>query len=427
MKELSVTILSVGSPQLPFAIQSVRDQTIDITYRIIQNVRPFGAAFNEMLNGCDTAYVIQLDEDMELHPGSAEKMMALFKEQEATDPMLTQMVFRLTDPILGEILGVKLFAVDKARKVCMNEEQFPDRDFNRGLDEMGFTTIVFDGDPMGFHARQRSEYEEFLKHAISASKMARHQNSEPASSDVRRFHELFKRSMTLDLEQSIIALGGLYWGLFNDVRTDVATYPTETYDQLKSLATPIVSYDNQQGVRDLVSRSNQILASIANTESDPEFYTKENYYSSNYRTVLQRVMESGIETWDLVGFGFGEIALALHECGKLRGVHIDSSSIGRLKNPVAAKIDQYTQYCNPESIAKDPRSSGIAIPNGSRLSVEQLEELLVENHSHAVIDVRKLEKCKIDSGQLIERLIKHHSWQAGPEENGIQALSREAA
>ena len=427
MNELSVTILSVGSPQLPSAIQSVLDQTIDIPYRIIQNVRPFGAAFNDMLNGCDTTYVIQLDEDMELHSGSAEMMVTRFKEQESKDPMLAQMVFRLTDPILGKILGVKLFAVDKASKVCMNEEQFPDRDFNQGLDELGYSTIVADGEPVGFHARERSEYEQFLKHAISASKMARHQNSEPANTDVRRFHELFKRSMKLDLEESIISLGGLYWGLFNDVRTDVATYPTETYNRLKSLATPVLNYEIQQGLRDLVSRSNQILVSLANTESEPEFYTKENYYGRSYRTVLHRVVESGIAKWDLVGFGFGEIALALHECGRLRGVHIDSSSQGRLKNPVAAKLNQYTQYCDPKNIAKEARSSGIAIPNGSRLSVDQLEELLVENHGHAVIDVHKLEKCKIDSGQLIERLVQRHSWQAGPEENGIVALSLETA
>lgn len=423
MNELSVTILSVGSPQLPFAIQSVLDQTIDIPYRIIQNVRPFGAAFNDMLSGCDSTYVIQLDEDMELHPGSAEMMSTRFKEQESKDPMLAQMVFRLTDPILGKILGVKIFAVGKASKVCMNEEQFPDRDFNQGLDDLGYTTIVADGEPVGFHARQRSEYEQFLKHAISASKMARPQNSEPAISDVRRFHELFKRSMKLDLEESIISLGGLYWGLFNDVRTDVATYPTETYNQLKSLAAPVLDYEIQQGVHDLVFRSNQILVSLANTESEPEFYTKDNYYGRNYRTVLHRVVESGIAKWDLVGFGFGEIALALHECGKLRGVHIDSSSRGRLKNPVAAKLNQYTQYCNPKDIAREALSSGIVIPNGSRLSVDQLEELLVENHGHAVIDVHKLEKCKIDSGQLIERLVQRHGWRAVPEENGVVALS----
>ncbi len=427
MNELSVTILSVGSPQLPSAIQSVLDQTIEIPYRIIQNVRPFGAAFNEMLNGCETTYVIQLDEDMELYPGSAEMMVTRFKEQESKDPMLAQMVFRLLDPILGKILGVKLFAVDKASKVCMNEEQFPDRDFNQGLDELGYTTIIADGEPVGFHARQRSEFEQFLKHAISASKMARPKNSEPANTDVRRFHELFKRSLKLDLEESIISLGGLYWGLFNDVRTDIATYPTETYNQLKSLATPVLDYEKQQGVRDLVLQSNQILVSMADTESEPEFYTKENYYGRNYRSVLLRILESGVEQWDLVGFGFGEIAVALHESGKLRAVHIDSRSIGRLKNPVAAKLNHYIQYGDPDDITSEPQTSGIVIPNGSRLSVDQLEELLVENHGHAVIDVRKLEKCDIDCGQLFDRLTQRHGWQAGHEDNGVVALSLKAA
>lgn len=430
MNELSVAILSVGSPQFEFAVKSVENQTHAVPYFVIRDVSPFAASFNQMLAICETPYVIQLDEDMELYPESAARMLDAFKQQETINEQLAQMVFRLEDPELGIILGVKIFAVAKARQVSMDAGRFPDRDFNQRLEAIGFSTEIDTAEPAGSHARNRTDFEWFLKHAVSASKLARPHATEsteydPALTDIRRFMSMLNATKSTSVEESMLTLGGLFWGLFNEVRTDTDTYPSEVYEKLQKLVPHLAAEEKAQQLRELVDRSNDIISTIASSESEPDFYIKENYYGRNYRTALSHVLVSPMAAWDIIGLGFGEMAVALQELQRLRGIYIDARSHTRLKNPVTAKIDKQLDYSNPMDTPAQPApSGGVLVPNGARMTLDELTSLMVENYECAVVDLVRLDKNNVDSKAFLQCMLSDHKWTCSPNENNVVCLNR---
>ena len=73
MCELTVFVISAGdNPSLGACLSQLeaeQERTPFILERII-DVRPMGAAFQQMLDRCTTPYFIQVDEDMVLHTGA---------------------------------------------------------------------------------------------------------------------------------------------------------------------------------------------------------------------------------------------------------------------------------------------------------------------------------------------------------------------
>jgi len=422
--DLSIAILSVGSPQLVHAVDSVKAQSIDVPYKIVRDKHPVAAAFNVMLNICDTPYVIQLDEDMELFPNSAENMLNFFKIAEKENPSIAQMVFLVVDPILGNIQGVKIFAVAKAKLVNMIDSHFPDRDYTDRLKLHGFSTIVDKRHPMGHHARNRNEYELFLKHAVSASKYTRPSSTSPFNSDVKRLYDLIKRAAKMDLEDALIMLGGVYWGLFNEIHTDVETYPLNEFNSLKKNIVPLIEYDKKRQLDDLLYQANTLIVDTAKTELEPVFYNKEQYFIKTYQTIIKLVFDSKIAFWDVLGFGYGEIAVALYQTKHLRSIYMDASSLRNLDNPVTEKLRLQINYCEPTNITLNNNSNcGLVISNKTDYTLNELEKILLTKYSFAIVNLQILDKCKLNRSEFIDLMILKLGWCIDSTETDVIFLS----
>lgn len=400
-----VAVLTVGSPQLAHAIASVKAQVPAVSHEIIENRQPFSAAFNHMLRTVSGEYAIQLDEDMELYPHACRLMLETFVERAREEPALTQMAFRLLDPLLGPILGVKIFHVERARRVEMRDVPMPDRDYNRRLAEAGLVTGVDDGAPVGHHARHRSDYELFLKNAVTASKTFGPGVVDPARSDLLRFATLLEHSLAAGPERALTLTGGLLWGLFNEVSTDVRTYPAAQFDRLAGIAARIGDVARERAVERVCRDVETSIRERAARHPEGTAYTRSRYLDSRSRQLLVRAVSHEGVRWDPIGFGDGALALALERLGALGAVRTDPRSVRTLEDPVAADVASGMTLDGADAPARGGAGeAGAIVASRVRMSVEEIEGVILGGYGAALVDTRRLASSCSAPERLHERL-----------------------
>jgi wyosine [tRNA(Phe)-imidazoG37] synthetase (radical SAM superfamily) len=67
-KEVTVFLITVGASSYPRAKKALKKQNCQFTFKEIAWMAPMSAAFQEMLNQCETPYFVQCDEDMICKP-----------------------------------------------------------------------------------------------------------------------------------------------------------------------------------------------------------------------------------------------------------------------------------------------------------------------------------------------------------------------
>lgn len=116
MSQVSAVLLSIGEPYLERALASLSQQTVPVRELIrVENVHPFSRAFNQGASQVKTPYFLQLDADMVLDPNCIQQLLEGMQD----DCALT--IGHLRDPMLGVVVGVKLF-----RTACVQQEGFPE-------------------------------------------------------------------------------------------------------------------------------------------------------------------------------------------------------------------------------------------------------------------------------------------------------------
>lgn len=133
MRHVSAVVLSIGEPYLQRALDSLKKQTVPVREVIrVEHVHPFSRAFNQGAAQVKTPFFLQLDADMVLDPDCIQRLLDGMED----DCALT--VGHLRDPMLGVVVGVKLF-----RSLCVQQQGFPetissDTDWLQLVTQMGW-------------------------------------------------------------------------------------------------------------------------------------------------------------------------------------------------------------------------------------------------------------------------------------------------
>ena len=124
MSDVSAVVLSMGEPFLERALDSLRRQTLPPEKTIlVEKVSPFHKALNQGVSEVETPMFVQVDADMILDAECLSVLRGLMDEDVAVA------VAQLRDPLLQQVVGVKLF-----RTACFKDGGFadsisPDTDF----------------------------------------------------------------------------------------------------------------------------------------------------------------------------------------------------------------------------------------------------------------------------------------------------------
>lgn len=136
MSDVTAVVLTIGEPFTERAIASVRMQSRPVhQILVIENLAPFHRALNEAARRVNTTYFLQVDADMVLDPACVDTLLAGMR------PDTGIVVAELRDPLMGEIVGIKLFRTECVRQVAMPDTISPDTDLVDALDRAGWRTV----------------------------------------------------------------------------------------------------------------------------------------------------------------------------------------------------------------------------------------------------------------------------------------------
>jgi glycosyltransferase involved in cell wall biosynthesis len=109
--ELTVFVIRSGNnPNYEACVSALKNQNCSFTQEEIVNVSPMSAAFQQMIERCDTPYYVQVDEDMVLDSNAIERLYFSIKTTKSNVCMVTHM---LKDVHLEfNIFGIKVYKHD---------------------------------------------------------------------------------------------------------------------------------------------------------------------------------------------------------------------------------------------------------------------------------------------------------------------------
>jgi len=273
LDDLTVFVISVGSSQLKYALDSLKHQNCKFKIEIIKDVSPMSAAFNEMIKRCGTKYFIQLDEDMMLDENSVMRMYQEMGSALKKDPNIAIMAFRLKDEELGSILGVKIYNYKIIKNYKWENIPMLDRVLNEKLKSDGYKVVSHKdkSNNVGTHALNRDNFELFLKSVVVGSRILKTKKS-----DINNFFELYNNALNDNSNsKKILRLAGLFYGLFNGFEPDAIKYPKKEYKEIESLL-PILSGYN---INKKLEEANNKLYNIISDSSNNIFNLSDKIYA----------------------------------------------------------------------------------------------------------------------------------------------------
>jgi hypothetical protein len=138
---LDVCSLSCGESTHPRSLEALR-KSKNQSYRLfeVKNVSPMYAAFNAMLDAAESAYVVQLDSDMMLYPGTIDLMYERIRHYR--DSRWHLLYFLVRDVFRGrDMQAIKVFNLNVIGGNRFREIRGTDREFNRRMEEAGCGAI----------------------------------------------------------------------------------------------------------------------------------------------------------------------------------------------------------------------------------------------------------------------------------------------
>lgn len=174
MSDVSAVVLSVGEPCTPRAIASLAAQTLAPHQVIlVENVSPFFRAMNAGVRRVTTPFFVQVDADMILDPTCLAALRSVVREDTGVS------VGQLRDPLLGQVVGVKLFRTECFHHAGFTDSISPDTDFIAAIRRRGWKTELLwrpDAGPavrpatVGEHRPDYSPAYTFRKHLLEGSR-----------------------------------------------------------------------------------------------------------------------------------------------------------------------------------------------------------------------------------------------------------------
>lgn len=136
MSNITAVVLTIGEGTTQRAIDSIKGQTLPADELIVvENVTPFHKALNLGASKVKTEFFVQVDADMILDPCCLQIL------GQCMAPNVGIALGRLRDPMIGRMVGIKMF-----RKACFEKLQFPDSispdtDFRDKLSDYGWARV----------------------------------------------------------------------------------------------------------------------------------------------------------------------------------------------------------------------------------------------------------------------------------------------
>jgi hypothetical protein len=115
LNDVTVFVIDYGNnPNLEDVFVSLNNQTCTFKKDIIKDITPMGAAFQQMIDRCETKYFIQVDSDMVLYSNAIETLYNFILKSSEKEAMIGCM---LKDVHLDRpIVGIKIYKTEIMKK-----------------------------------------------------------------------------------------------------------------------------------------------------------------------------------------------------------------------------------------------------------------------------------------------------------------------
>jgi asparagine synthase (glutamine-hydrolysing) len=134
--EISVVVLIAGEPTTQAAIDSLHRQTAKLAdIIVVRDVAPFHRAFNAAVTQVKTRFFVQLGADMVLD----RHCVAALRKGMRRD--VGVVVGHLRDPLIGQVIGIKLFRTACFQVGMFKDSISPDTDFVADIARAGWKTV----------------------------------------------------------------------------------------------------------------------------------------------------------------------------------------------------------------------------------------------------------------------------------------------
>jgi hypothetical protein len=156
---VTVFVTTVGGPTIDTCLTHLREQDCAFALRVIDGVAPMDAAFQRMLDECQTPYYVQVDEDMLLYPHA---VRTLHESMAAAPPDVAVIMRNLYDVHLERcIFGVKIFRHEIVRRYPLRAMEAFEVDQVQRFEADGYRLLKspagrgpLAGDTLGVHGTQ---------------------------------------------------------------------------------------------------------------------------------------------------------------------------------------------------------------------------------------------------------------------------------
>jgi len=170
--KVTVFVTTVGSPTFELCLHFLEQQDCSFCIKVISNIAPMSAAFQRMLDDCNSEFFVQVDEDMLLYPHA---VRTLFERMNGHAAEIALHVEYLYDTHLRRcIQGVKIFRTKIVKRYPFRNVQGCESDQIRRFRQDGFDYVVGDtpdpGDPygnaLGLHGTNFSREAAYLRYFV---------------------------------------------------------------------------------------------------------------------------------------------------------------------------------------------------------------------------------------------------------------------
>jgi glycosyltransferase involved in cell wall biosynthesis len=300
MSDVTALVLSLGEDYTERAISSVRRQSLPPAETIVvRGISPFHRAFNTALSRVRTEFFIQVDADMILDDTCVEKLREFMSDG------VGSVVGCLRDPLLGRIVGIKLFRTRCFDYVNLRDSLSSETDFVGDSLKDGWTTIyarkyLGDWSTFGEHRPDYNPHYTFCKFMRDGAK-ARYRKSG------RGLRRVFRRLQTSGHKAAKIAAIAAAHGVFTKEIRDLhgPCVRSEEFEFLERFLLAPEEGENATALPEKLLRGN--LEKGFKRFYELGIQLRRHYAPSTFKTQMRRRQQGhGIASWvALVGLCHG--------------------------------------------------------------------------------------------------------------------------
>jgi len=252
--QLTVFVTTVGSPTFDTCLARLQEQDCLFSLKIIDGVAPMSAALQRMLDECTTPFLVQVDEDMLLHPYA---VRTLYQRLTAMEPEVVQYVGALYDAHLHRVIyGLKINRHEVVSRYPYRNVRGCEWDQIRRFRDDGFMDVraPLEGvtrdseEVLGLHGTQWDPQTIYLRFRVLEIK--RRLGNKTHDWVVESAQMLIKRYLEHGSELDFYALMGILGGFVSEGDEEGTEKDFRRYSSTPGLAPARRFLDEVRGVRD---------------------------------------------------------------------------------------------------------------------------------------------------------------------------------